>query len=62
MEGGLSSSAILRLAGLRSRRKDLAFDADLADAPDPGWAGEIDQLLFKGSVLMTETVFFHRAS
>ncbi|PPQ36048.1 DUF4336 domain-containing protein [Rhodopila globiformis] len=48
--------------GLRRRRKDLAFDDDLTDTPDPGWAREIDQVLFKGSVAMTEAVFFHRAS
>ena len=48
--------------GLRRRRKDLAFDADLVDAPDPFWAGEVDQVLFKGSIMMTEAVFFHRAS
>lgn len=48
--------------GLRARRKALAFDADLADAADPAWAGEIDQVLFKGSPFLTEAVFFHRAS
>lgn len=48
--------------GLRRRRKDLIFDADLIDAPDPAWAGDIDQVLFNGSAIMTEAVFFHRAS
>lgn len=48
--------------GLRRRRKDLAFDADLAGSTDPGWAGEIDQEMFAGSLTMTEVVFFHRAS
>ena len=48
--------------GLRRRRRDLTFDADLIDAADPGWAEEIDQVLFKGSFAMTEAVFFHRAS
>ncbi len=48
--------------GLQARRKDLAFDAELGEAPDPGWAGEIDQVLFAGSPMMTEVVFFHRAS
>jgi hypothetical protein len=48
--------------GLRRRRRDLAFDADLIDAPDPGWAGAIDQVLFNGSFAMTEVVFFHRGS
>ncbi|MGO9770829.1 MAG: DUF4336 domain-containing protein [Roseiarcus sp.] len=48
--------------GLRRRRKDLAFDADLGDAPDPVWAADIDQVLVRGSFVMTEVVFFHRAS
>src|SRR4051794_21109200 len=48
--------------GLRRRRSDLAFDADLMDAPDSDWAGDIDQVLFAGSFAMTEAVFFHRAS
>lgn len=48
--------------GLRQRRKDLAFDADLGDAPDPRWASDIDQVVMRGSLAMTEIVFFHRAS
>jgi hypothetical protein len=48
--------------GLRRRRKDLAFDADLGDGPDPMWAADIDQVLVRGSFAMTEAVFFHRAS
>ncbi|ARN80169.1 DUF4336 domain-containing protein [Methylocystis bryophila] len=53
---------LLASPGLRRRRKDLVFDADLDDAPDPGWAEDIDQVLFKGSVIMSEAVFFHHAS
>jgi Domain of unknown function (DUF4336) len=48
--------------GLKRRRKDLAFDADLSDAPDPLWVADIDQVLLRGSLVMTEAVFFHRAS
>jgi hypothetical protein len=48
--------------GLRDKRKDLAFDADLGDAPDPAWAGDIDQVVVHGSRFLTEVVFFHRAS
>jgi hypothetical protein len=48
--------------GLSRRRRDLAFDAELSDTPDPGWAADIDQVLVKGSVVMTEAVFFHRLS
>ena len=48
--------------GLRRRRKDLSFDADLGDAAEPEWAADIDQVLVGGSFAMTEVVFFHRAS
>ncbi len=49
--------------GVRARaaERGIAFDRDLGDQPDPGWAGQIDQLLVRGSYL-TEAVFFHRAS
>jgi hypothetical protein len=48
--------------GLRGRRKDLAFDSDLGDAPDPAWAADLDQAPVRGSFMMTEVVFFHRLS
>jgi hypothetical protein len=47
---------------LRSKRKDLAFDATLADAPEPEWAADIDQVVLHGSFYLTEVVFFHRHS
>ncbi len=34
----------------------------LADAPYGGWATDLDQLRFKGSPLIEEIIFFHRAS
>lgn len=48
--------------GLRRKRRDLAFDAELGDAPDPAWSAEIDQVAMRGSIVMTEIVFFHRRS
>ncbi len=48
--------------GLRGKRKDIVFDADLDDAPSPDWAGEIDQVLMPGNLITTEVVFFHRKS
>jgi len=52
--------------GVRERAaehgRDVRFDADLRDAPPPDWAGQIDQLLFRGSRYLHELVFFHRAS
>jgi Domain of unknown function (DUF4336) len=55
-------AALYAPPGLRKRRKDLAFAADLADAPDPAWAAEIDQVLVTGNMITTEAVFFHRRS
>jgi hypothetical protein len=48
--------------GLARKRRDLHFDAELGDEPDPAWAAEIDQTNFRGSFFMDEIVFFHRVS
>lgn len=48
--------------GLARRRRDLHFAGELGDRPDPAWAAEIDQVVFRGSFAMEEVVFFHRAS
>ena len=48
--------------GLGRRRKDLAFDSNLEDAPAEAWAGEIDQVVVRGNLITTEVVFFHRGS
>lgn len=48
--------------GLARRRPDLQFAAELADTPDPAWAADIDQTIFRGSFAMEEVVFLHRPS
>ena len=48
--------------GLAERKPEFSFDAELGDAPDPAWADDIDQVIFRGSLFMEEVVFFHRAS
>jgi hypothetical protein len=48
--------------GLRGKRPDIVFDADLGDAPGSDWAGEIDQVLMQGNLITTEVVFFHVGS
>lgn len=48
--------------GLRNKRKDIAFDADLGDAPDTDWVKEIDQVPVQGNLITTEVVFFHANS
>jgi hypothetical protein len=47
--------------GLAAKRPDVHFTATLGDAPAPGWAAEIDQLLFP-IPFINEVVFCHRAS
>lgn len=46
--------------GLAAKRPDLTFAGELGDAPEPEWAAEIDQLVFRGSNVMEEVVFFHK--
>lgn len=48
--------------GLRKKRRDIAFDADLGNTPSAEWTGEIDQVLMRGNLITTETVFFHARS
>ena len=48
--------------GLKKKRRDIRFDAELGDAPEPGWAGQIEQIVLEGSVALTELFFFHRRS
>ncbi len=48
--------------GLRRKRADLTFHADLTDTPDPAWAGVIDQVIVPGNLITKEVVFFHRPS
>ncbi len=47
---------------LRRKRQDLGFDAELGDAPEPGWAADIEQVVLRGSFALTEVVFFHRGT
>ena len=48
--------------GLARRRRDLRFAAELGDQAEAAWTGSIDQVVFRGSVVMEEVAFFHRAS
>ena len=50
---------VLAAPGLRKKRKDIAFDGDLGDRPEPDWAGDIDQVLMAGNTITTEAIFFH---
>lgn len=48
--------------GLIKKRSDLSFHGELGDEPEAAWAGEIDQVVFRGSFFMEEVVFYHRRS
>jgi hypothetical protein len=48
--------------GLSRKKPELRFDAELADEADPIWASDIDQVIFRGSFMLQEVVFFHRVS
>lgn len=48
--------------GLAARRKDLAIDEILGEAPPTAWAGDLDLVLVRGNMITTEAVFFHRPS
>jgi hypothetical protein len=48
--------------GLRRKRPDLRFEADLADRAPTAWASILDQRVVRGSFFMEEVVFFHRPS
>lgn len=48
--------------GLARKRRDLRWQAELSDDAPAGWAGEIDQVVMRGSAVLEEVFFFHRAS
>ncbi len=48
--------------GLANRRRDIQFHAELGDTPPAEWAGEVDQVVVRGSFALEEVLFFHRAS
>ncbi|VAX38269.1 hypothetical protein MNBD_UNCLBAC01-2043 [hydrothermal vent metagenome] len=48
--------------GLKEKRNDVNFYGELEDYSEIEWKDEIDQLIFKGSRVMDEVVFFHKKS
>jgi hypothetical protein len=59
---GYPGAKIYAPPGLRTRRRDIAFDGDLDDAAPFDWLSEIDQVVVRGNWITTEVVFFHRQS
>jgi hypothetical protein len=48
--------------GLAKKRPELPWQAELGDDAPAAWDGQVDQLVFRGSPLLVELFFFHRAS
>lgn len=48
--------------GLDTKRADLAITGVLAEEPEAGWKGAVDQVLLGGFPFSNEVVFFHRPS
>jgi hypothetical protein len=47
---------------IESRRPGLKYDGLLGDLAPADWAGEIDQVLMRGTRIMREVAMFHRSS
>ncbi len=60
--GAYPEARLYAAPGLETKRRDVAFDGVLGDEPPPEWAGQIDQVPFRGLPLANEVEFFHRAS
>jgi hypothetical protein len=56
------ASVLFGAPGLDAKRKDLKFDAILADQPPSQWAGQIEQEVFHAFPGLNEVVFFHPSS
>lgn len=48
--------------GVIRKRSDVNFDGELGSAPQPDWAGAIEQMAFGGHWYLDEVMFLHRAS
>jgi hypothetical protein len=48
--------------GVEARAKNLTFDFVLGDEPPPLWRDELSQVVLRGTRVIREVAFFHRAS
>ena len=48
--------------GLEEKRKDIKFNSELKNNPEPEWEKEIKQMIFYGSSIMEEVIFLHKKS
>jgi hypothetical protein len=49
-------------AALARRKPKLRFDRTLDDAAQAEWSADLDQVIFRGSNVLAEAVFYHRSS
>lgn len=61
-QAAFPSARIHAAPGLRAKRPDIRFDADLADGLADAWGGAVSCVLFGGNAITTEAVLFHRPS
>jgi hypothetical protein len=59
---GYPDALLFAAPGLPEKRPDLQFAEVLSDTAPPLWRGEIEQLVFGGTPILNEVVFFHPAS
>ncbi|MEO0547848.1 MAG: DUF4336 domain-containing protein [Pseudomonadota bacterium] len=56
-------NAVLHGTGqLQRKRKDITFDRELTETPDPDWSDHVDQVVFGSNAITSEVVFFHKVS
>jgi hypothetical protein len=60
--GAYPDAGFYAAPGLPEKRPDLPFNAVLGDAPELGWAKDLDQALFRGNQMVREVVFCHQES
>ncbi len=48
--------------GLAQKRRDIGFDAELSELTPDEWGQDIGQMIFRGSSVMEEVVFYHKRS
>lgn len=56
------SAQIFGTNGVQHKRQDISFDALFSPELQTPWSKDIEQLLFTGSRIMEECVFFHKSS
>jgi glyoxylase-like metal-dependent hydrolase (beta-lactamase superfamily II) len=65
-KGAYPSAVVWASPGVRERaranRSPVIFDAELGDVEESAWGGVLDQMIFRGSRVVEEIVFFHRKS